>query len=58
MGGASSRQRSVDGFRAARADLDVFNPDFILIFGDDQYENFREPRAFAVFNPPLARAAE
>lgn len=71
--------------RAARSALDAFNPDFVLIFGDDQYENFREdgvapfcvfaldepdwvdmaetyifaaPKAFAVFNPPLARAAE
>ena len=25
-----------------RAALDSFNPDFILIWGDDQYENFRE----------------
>jgi hypothetical protein len=31
-----------DGFRAVRASLDAFNPDFVLIFGDDQYENFRE----------------
>ena len=45
------RRRSVDGFRAARAALDAFNPDFILMFGDDQYENFREDgvAAFGVF---------
>ena len=36
------RKRAIDGFRAARAALDAFNPDFVLIFGDDQYENFRE----------------
>ena len=36
------RRRSVDGFRTARAALDAFNPDFVVIFGDDQYENFRE----------------
>jgi len=45
------RARAVDGFRAARAALDAFNPDFILMFGDDQYENFREDgvAAFGVF---------
>jgi hypothetical protein len=36
------RRRAMDGFRAVRAALDAFNPDFLLIFGDDQYENFRE----------------
>ncbi len=36
------REELVRGFRAARAALDAFNPDFIVIFGDDQYENFRE----------------
>ena len=25
-----------------RAALDAFNPDFVLMWGDDQYENFRE----------------
>jgi hypothetical protein len=29
------------GFRGARAVLDEFNPDFILVWGDDQYENFK-----------------
>ena len=36
------RAELVKGFREARAALDAFNPDFVLIFGDDQYENFRE----------------
>ncbi|MCZ6876474.1 MAG: extradiol ring-cleavage dioxygenase [bacterium] len=36
------RQRLVDSFRKVRAELDAFNPDFVLIWGDDQYENFRE----------------
>jgi catalytic LigB subunit of aromatic ring-opening dioxygenase len=36
------RDRAVEGFRAVRAALDAFNPDFILIWGDDQSENFRE----------------
>jgi len=33
------------GFRAARAGLDSYNPDFILIWGDDRYENSREDGA-------------
>ena len=32
----------VAGFRAAREALDAFKPDFVLVFGDDQYENFHE----------------
>ena len=36
------RSRALDGFRRARAALDAFDPDFVVIFGDDQYENFRE----------------
>ena len=36
------RQRMVAGFRRLRAELDEFNPDFVVIWGDDQYENFRE----------------
>lgn len=36
------RQDMIDQFRKARAELDAFNPDFVLIWGDDQYENFRE----------------
>lgn len=36
------RQELVEGFRQARAALDEFRPDFVLIWGDDQYENFHE----------------
>ncbi len=36
------RSELVQGLRAARAALDDFKPDFVLIWGDDQYENFRE----------------
>ncbi|MFL5282841.1 MAG: hypothetical protein ACJ8AW_18085 [Rhodopila sp.] len=39
---AIHRQRLADGFRRVRRALDEFAPDFVLIFGDDQYENFRE----------------
>jgi len=36
------RQELIDQFRRIRAELDAFKPDFVLIWGDDQYENFRE----------------
>ncbi|HEX6512647.1 MAG TPA: extradiol ring-cleavage dioxygenase [Chloroflexota bacterium] len=36
------RAELVAGFRAARQAMDDFQPDFVLIYGDDQYENFRE----------------
>jgi len=36
------RERLVAGFRKVRQEIQAFNPDFIVIFGDDQYENFRE----------------
>ncbi len=36
------RERLVLGFRKLRAEIDAFNPDFVLIWGDDQYENFKE----------------
>ena len=39
---AAPRGGWLAGFRAARAALDAFAPDFVVIWGDDQYENFRE----------------
>ena len=36
------RRRLVEAFRKMRAEIEAFNPDFILMFGDDQYENFTE----------------
>lgn len=36
------RARMWENFRRLRAEVDAFNPDFIVIFGDDQYENFKE----------------
>jgi hypothetical protein len=36
------RRRMVSAFREVRAAIDSFAPDFIVIWGDDQYENFRE----------------
>ncbi|HZT06068.1 MAG TPA: extradiol ring-cleavage dioxygenase [Chloroflexota bacterium] len=45
------RQQLVDGFRRTREILDRFNPDVVVIWGDDQYENFREDvvPAFCVY---------
>ena len=39
---AVHRAAMVAQFRRARATLDAFKPDIVLIWGDDQYENFRE----------------
>jgi hypothetical protein len=36
------RAALVDHFRRARAEIDRFQPDLVIIFGDDQYENFKE----------------
>ena len=36
------RARVFDAFRKIRAQIDAFRPDLILIWGDDQYENFKE----------------
>lgn len=40
--GERHRQAIVAELRKARALLDAFRPDFAVIWGDDQYENFRE----------------
>ena len=36
------RERLVKSFRVINDEIQAFEPDFVLIFGDDQYENFRE----------------
>ncbi|HXG37007.1 MAG TPA: extradiol ring-cleavage dioxygenase [Dehalococcoidia bacterium] len=36
------REAIVRRLRLARRALDEFQPDFVLVWGDDQYENFRE----------------
>jgi hypothetical protein len=45
------RRRLVNGFRKTREAIDAFKPDFVVVFGDDQYENFREEGvpSFCVF---------
>jgi hypothetical protein len=39
---AEHRRALVAGFDKTRAALDEFQPDAVVIWGDDQYENFRE----------------
>jgi len=39
---AQHRTVVADEIRRARTVLDEFKPDFVVIWGDDQYENFRE----------------
>ena len=39
---AKHRQALVGWMHKVRAALDDFKPDFVLMWGDDQYENFRE----------------
>jgi hypothetical protein len=39
--GVAHHARLVDGYRELRGRLDAFAPDLVLIFGDDQYENFK-----------------
>ena len=36
------RSDMIHHFRKIRAELDAFEPDFVLLWGDDQYENYRE----------------
>jgi hypothetical protein len=40
--GRAHRERCLAAIRALRARLDTFQPDLVVIFGDDQYENFIE----------------
>ncbi|GMU67743.1 MAG: hypothetical protein AMXMBFR37_00760 [Steroidobacteraceae bacterium] len=40
--GRQHREAMLNGLRTVRKALDAFQPDFVLIWGDDQYENFRE----------------
>jgi hypothetical protein len=36
------REQLLQSLRRTRAQIDAFHPDFIVVWGDDQYENFRE----------------
>lgn len=39
---ATHRAALVAGFERVRSELEAFDPDFLLVWGDDQYENFKE----------------
>ena len=60
------REELVTGLRAVRQRLEEFDPDFLVVWGDDQHENFQEDLipAFAVLAyddvvvEPWARPAE
>jgi hypothetical protein len=39
---ATHRARLMDGLTKSREALDEFAPDVVIVWGDDQYENFRE----------------
>jgi len=39
---AQHRATLLAGFERVRAEIEAFEPDAILVWGDDQYENFRE----------------
>ncbi len=36
------RERLLKSLRKTRAQIDAFRPDLVVVWGDDQYENFRE----------------
>lgn len=39
---AAHRAALLAGFRRCRAEIEAFAPDAVVVWGDDQYENFRE----------------
>ncbi len=41
-GAGRHREAMLRGIRRVRKALDEFNPDFVMVWGDDQYENFKE----------------
>ncbi len=63
---ADHRAALIKGFERVREEIDAFAPDVVLIWGDDQYENFREdiipPYAVLAYDDievrPWAHAAE
>jgi Catalytic LigB subunit of aromatic ring-opening dioxygenase len=42
MSAKQHREQLLGWLRKVRASIDAFKPDFVLIWGDDQYENFKE----------------
>ena len=55
----AQRERLVKGIRKVRAELDAFDPNFVLIWGDDQYEKFKEdiipPFCFLAYEDMVCR---
>jgi hypothetical protein len=53
------RDRLVAGYARLRAELDAFAPDAVLIWGDDQYENYRAecvpPFCIGIFEEVVSR---
>jgi len=49
---AAHREKLVAGLSRVRSRLDEFKPDVVIIWGDDQYENFQEDLV-----PPFAVCA-
>lgn len=56
---AGHRAALVEGFAKVRAEIDAFEPDAVVIWGDDQYENFQEdlipPYAVLAYDDLVAR---
>jgi hypothetical protein len=52
--GEAHEERLLRGYERLREELDAFKPDVVLIFGDDQYENYKRecvpPMAIAIFD--------
>ena len=48
----------IAGFDRIRAELEAFDPEVILVWGDDQYENFKEDLIppYAILAYPTARS--
>jgi len=57
--GEAHEARLLRGYERLRAELDAFAPDLILIWGDDQYENYRRecvpPWAVGIFDSVQSR---
>jgi hypothetical protein len=57
--GEAHEKRLLDGYDRLRKELDAFEPDLILIWGDDQYENYKRecvpPMAIGIFDSLKSR---
>ena len=57
--GEAHEARLLAGYERLRAELDAFKPDLVLIWGDDQYENYKRecvpPWAVGIFDTVTSR---